>query len=98
MKFKYKDIEESGLGEQITLNYPYEEEFWENINASEPDYYPICLCENIRIQDIPKLISWLTKVQSYYEQNKDSHILEMTKEEAEDRLKEILGKNIIIKG
>ena len=46
MKFKYEDIEESGLGEQITLNYPYEDEFWEYIkpytriaDSFEPEEY-----------------------------------------------------------
>ena len=81
MKIRYEDIKESGLGDAITLNYPYEEEFW----------------ENIKIQDITKLISWLSKVQTYYEQNKNSHIIEITREEAEYRLKEILGEDIRIK-
>ena len=98
MKIRYEDIKESGLGDAITLNYPYEEEFWENINAYNPDCYPIYLGENIKIQDITKLISWLSKVQTYYEQNKNRHIIEITREEAEYRLKEILGENIKIKG
>lgn len=97
MKIRYEDIKESGLGDAIALNYLDEEGFWKNINAYNPDCYPIYLGENIKIQDIPKLISWLSKVQTYYEQNKNRHIIEITREEAEYRLKEILGENIKIK-
>ena len=98
MKIRYEDIKESGLGDAIALNYLDEEGFWKNINAYNPDCYPIYLGENIKIQDITKLISWLSKVQTYYEQNKNRHIIEITREEAEYRLKEILGENIKIKG
>ena len=82
MKIRYEDIKESELGDAIALNYLYEEEFWKNINADNPDCYPIYLGENIKIQDITKLISWLSKVQTYYEQNKNRHIIEITREEA----------------
>ena len=98
MKIRYEDIKESGLGDAIALNYLDEEGFWKNINAYNPDCYPIYLGENIKIQDITKLISWLSKVQTYYEQNKNRHIIiEITREEAEYRLKEILGEDIRIK-
>ena len=98
-KIKFEDIVESEIAEDIGLNYSDEESFWKYINTTDEYCFPIYLNQCIQIKDISKLIVWLKRIQIYYEQNKEkwSKIDILTKEEAENKLKELYGRDFIIK-
>ena len=80
---KFEDIKKSGI-DKIELNFNKEENFINSIN-NKIDSYPIWLGSNITIEEIPKVIEWLQKIQLYAEQHKEV-VKEMTKDDIEKEL------------